>query len=79
MNNFAFAKGYQKHGGYLAYWLANTSEFVLFLKHDRDYQKSPGNIQVRLVESIRRSFFYLIRVFKNELYQYLIVFTNPKS
>ncbi|CAF0829403.1 unnamed protein product [Rotaria sp. Silwood1] len=69
----------QEHGGYLAYWLANTSEFVYFLKHDRDLSKISHDIQIRLIESIQRLFYYLINCLKNELDKYLIAFTNPQD
>ncbi|CAF3620661.1 unnamed protein product [Rotaria sordida] len=69
----------QEHGGYLAYWLANISEFLYFLKHDRDLSKISHDIQVRLIKSIQRLFYYLINCFKNELDKYLIAFTNPQD
>ena len=57
--------------------MANTSEFVYFLKQDRDLLEISHDIQVRLVEPIRQSFFYLIKIFQDELDQYLTLFTTP--
>ncbi|CAM2699473.1 unnamed protein product [Rotaria socialis] len=69
----------QQHSGYLAYWLSNTSELLYFLKHDRDLSKISHDIQVRLTESIRRLFDYLINCLQNELDKYLMAFINSRN
>ncbi|CAF4049855.1 unnamed protein product, partial [Rotaria sp. Silwood2] len=69
----------QEHGDYLAYWLANTSEFLYFLKHDRDLSKISHDIQVCLIGSVQRLFYYLINCLKTELDKYLTAFTNPQD
>ncbi len=79
IGEFSFLKECQEHIAYLAYWLANISELVYFLKQDRDLSKISYDLQLRLVEYIQHSFYYLINLLKNELDQYLIAFTNPRD
>lgn len=61
------------------YWLANTSEFIFFLKKDRDLSKISHDIQVRFMESIQRLFYHVINCFQYELDKYLIALTNPRD
>jgi afadin len=79
MINFILFQECQKHAGYLAYWLANTSELVFFLKHDRDLLKISSDIQIHLIKSIQKSYYYLINLFENELDKYLEAFTNSQE
>ncbi|CAF4917935.1 unnamed protein product, partial [Rotaria socialis] len=48
-------------------------------KHDRDLSKISHDIQVRLTESIRRLFDYLINCLQNELDKYLMAFINSRN
>ncbi|CAF3795794.1 unnamed protein product [Rotaria magnacalcarata] len=68
-----------EHGGYLAYWIANTSELLYFIKQDRDISKISHDIQDRLAECVQRLFRYLTHLVQNELDKYLISFTNPQD
>ncbi|CAF0761282.1 unnamed protein product [Adineta steineri] len=68
-----------EHGGYLAYWIANTSELLYFIKQDRDISKISHDIQDRLAECVQRLFRYLTQLVQNELDKYLISFTNPQD
>ncbi|CAF4431584.1 unnamed protein product, partial [Rotaria sp. Silwood2] len=63
-----------EHGGYLAYWIANTSELLYFIKQDRDISKISHDIQDRLAECVcvQRLFRYLTHLVQNELDKYLI-------
>ena len=74
-----FCKECQEHGGYLAYWIANTSELLYFIKQDRDISKISHDIQDRLAECVQRLFRYLTHLVQNELDKYLISFTNPQD
>ncbi|CAF3992933.1 unnamed protein product [Rotaria sp. Silwood2] len=56
-----------EHGGYLAYWIANTSELLYFIKQDRDISKISHDIQDRLAECVQRLFRYLTHLVQNEL------------
>ncbi|CAF1249551.1 unnamed protein product [Adineta steineri] len=67
----------QEHAGYLAYWLANTSEILYFLKHDRDLSKMSTHIQTHLTSYIQRLLHYLIDILQNELDKCLTGFLNP--
>lgn len=67
------------HGGYLAYWIANASELLYFIKQDRDVSKISHDIQDRLAECVQRLFRYLTHLVQNELDKYLIAFTNPQD
>lgn len=69
----------QEHGGYLAYWIANTSEFLYFIKQDRDISKISLDVQNRLAECVQRLFRYLTNLVENELEKFLIAFTNPQD
>ena len=68
-----------EHGGYLAYWIANTSELLYFIKQDRDVSKISHDLQDRLAECVQRLFRYLTHLVQNELDKYLISFTNPQD
>ncbi|UJR35275.1 hypothetical protein I4U23_028039 [Adineta vaga] len=68
-----------EHGGYLAYWIANTSELLYFIKQDRDISKISHDVQDRLAECVQRLFRYLTHLVQNELDKYLISFTNPQD
>jgi len=74
-----FPQECQEHAGYLAYWLANISEFLYFLKQDRDLLKISYSTQVRLTSYIQRLFYYLINLLQDELDKYLTAFTNPRD
>ena len=73
------SKECQEHGGYLAYWIANTSELLYFIKQDRDISKISHDVQDRLAECVQRLFRYLTHLVQNELDKYLISFTNPQD
>ncbi|CAF0787688.1 unnamed protein product [Adineta ricciae] len=68
-----------ENGGYLAYWIANTSELLYFIKQDRDISKISHDVQDRLAECVQRLFRYLTHLVQNELDKYLTSFTNPQD
>lgn len=76
---FSLLKECHEHGGYLAYWIANTSELLYFIKQDRDISKISHDIQDRFAECVQRLFRYLTHLVQNELDKYLIAFTNPQD
>lgn len=63
----------------MAYWIANTSELLYFIKQDRDISKISHDVQDRLAECVQRLFRYLTHLVQNELDKYLISFTNPQD
>jgi afadin len=68
-----------EHGGYLGYWIANTSELLYFIKQDRDISKISHDLQDRLAECVQRLFRYLTHLVQHELDKYLISLTNPQD
>lgn len=78
-NSSLSLKECHEHGGYLAYWIANTSELLYFIKQDRDISKISHDLQDRLAECVQRLFRYLTHLVQNELDKYLISFTNPQD
>ncbi|UJR10573.1 hypothetical protein I4U23_014773 [Adineta vaga] len=69
----------QHHGDYLAYWLANISEFIYFLKEDRDLTKLSSDIQIHLISFTQRLFYYFINLLQNVFDKYLIALINIHS
>ena len=76
---FFLQKECHDNGGYLAYWIANTSELLYFIKQDRDISKISHDVQDRLAECVQRLFRYLTHLVQNELDKYLTSFTNPQD
>ncbi|CAF0924092.1 unnamed protein product, partial [Didymodactylos carnosus] len=67
------------HGGYLAYWIANTSELLNFIKQDRDLSRLSNDVQDRLAECVQRLFRHLTTLVQSELEKYLCAFSNPQD
>ena len=73
---FFFLQNHREHAEHLTYWLANISELVYFLEHDRDLSPNTSQIQMRLTKQIQRTFYYLINHLENQIDRHLIIWTN---
>ncbi|CAF0791452.1 unnamed protein product [Didymodactylos carnosus] len=69
----------REHGGYLAFWIANTSELLNFIKQDRDLSRLSNDVQDRLAECVQRLFRHLTTLVQTELEKYLCAFSNPQD
>ncbi|CAJ1073289.1 afadin [Xyrichtys novacula] len=67
-------KRQQTIAGALAFWLANTSELLNFLKHDRDLSSLTQQSQLDLSHLVHKAYSFLLQCLQNELRKHLPTF-----
>ncbi|XP_041828575.1 afadin [Melanotaenia boesemani] len=60
--------------GALAFWMANSSELLNFLKHDKDLSPLTQNSQLNLSHQVHRAYSFLLQCLQNELRKHLPTF-----
>uniref|UniRef100_UPI0037E9C8F6 afadin n=1 Tax=Semicossyphus pulcher TaxID=241346 RepID=UPI0037E9C8F6 len=60
--------------GALAFWMANTSELLNFLKHDKDLTLLTQQSQLDLSHLVHRAYSFLLQCLQNELRKHLPTF-----
>ncbi|XP_029973342.1 afadin-like [Salarias fasciatus] len=64
----------QSIAGALAFWLANSSELLNFLKHDEDLSPLTQQSQLELSRLVHRAYSFLLQCLQNELRKHLPTF-----
>ncbi|KAG8013148.1 Afadin [Nibea albiflora] len=67
-------KRQQAIAGALAFWMANSSELLNFLKHDRDLGSLTGQSQLDLSHLVHKAYSCLLQCLQNELRKHLPTF-----
>jgi hypothetical protein len=76
---FSFVKDCHDHIAYLAYWLANTSELLFVIEHDRDIVHISRDIQHRLLTRLQCLYERFNVRLKAELDNYYIALINSDN
>ncbi|XP_034531280.1 afadin [Notolabrus celidotus] len=66
----------QTMAGALAFWVANTSELLNFLHHDKDLSSLTQQSQLDLSHLVHKAYRFLLQCLQNELRKHLPTFLN---